>query len=159
MDAKQNFTLEEAHREFAKQANGKTWDLLMKAERTTEDDQEMLAAAYTSGYHWRIVGTPLHHQRAEWLIAHVLTVLGSAELAVAHARSCQAITETHPDLMKDFDLAYAAEGLARAHALSGNLDQARQWKAKARQLGDEIKDTEDKKIFDGDFNGGDWFGI
>jgi hypothetical protein len=30
---------------------------------------------------------------------------------------------------------------------------------RARELGDQIKNAEDKKIFDGDIDGGDWFGF
>ena len=159
MTKKQQFTLEEAHQEFAKQANGKTWDLLMKTSRTTAEDREMLAAAYTSGYHWRFAGTPLHHQRAEWLLAHVHTVLGNAAAALAHAQYCASLTEANKSLMKDFDLAYAAEGLARAYALVGNPVEAMRHKTEARQLGDQIQNAEDKKIFDGDFESGDWFGV
>lgn len=131
----------------------------MKPSRTTSEDREMLAAAYTSGYHWRFAGTPVQLQRAEWLLAHVHTVLGNPAAALFHAENCLALTEANHSLMKDFDLAYSAEGLARAHALAGNPDQARQFKARARQLGDQIQGAEDKKIFDGDFEGGDWFGV
>jgi hypothetical protein len=158
MNEKQQFTLVEAHQEFAKQTNGKTWELLMKESRTSTEDQEMLAAAYASAYHWGIVGTPLHHQRAEWMLAHVHTVLGNAEAALAHAQTCQELTEANKSLMKDFDLAYAAEGLARAHALAGNQVEAKRLKAEARKLGNQIDNAEDKKIFNGDFEGGDWFG-
>jgi hypothetical protein len=159
MSEKEHFTLEEAHQEFAKSTNGKVWNLLMKESRSPAEDQEMLEAAYTSAYHWRVVGTPLHHQRAEWMLAHVHTVLGNAEAALAHAQTCQDLTEANKSLMKDFDLAFAAEGLARAHALAGNQDKAKRYKDQARQLGDQIQDAEDKQIFDGDFESGDWFGI
>lgn len=159
MSEKELLTQEQAHQHFAKQSNGKVWELLMNEARTANQDQEMLMAAYASGYHWRFAGTPLHHQRAEWLIAHVHTVLGNAALALVHARNCQALTEANQSLMNDFDLAYAAEALARAHALDGNQAEAKRFKGEARRLGDLIKDPEDKKIFDGDFDGGGWFGI
>jgi hypothetical protein len=156
---KEIFTLDEAHQEFAKQANGQVWKLLMQDNRTAEEDQRMLAAAFASAYHWSIVGTALHHQRAEWLLAHVFTVLKDAAAALDHAKNCQQLTEANLDLMKDFDLAYAAEGLARAHALAGNLTEAKQLKAEARRFGDLIQNAEDKQIFDGDFDTGGWFGV
>jgi hypothetical protein len=159
MSEKEHFTPEEAHQEFAKSANGQVWNLLMKESRSPEEDQEMLEAAYASAYHWRVVGTPLHHQRAEWMLAHVHTVLGNAEAALTHAQTCHELTETNKPLMKDFDLAFAAEGLARAHALAGDRAEARKHKDRARQLGDQIQDAEDKQIFSGDFESGDWFGV
>jgi hypothetical protein len=156
---KEIFTLDEAHQEFAKQANGQVWKLLMQDNRTAEEDQRMLAAAFASAYHWSIVGTALHHQRAEWLLAHVHTALGNTSAALDHAQICQELTQANQELMKDFDLAYAAEGLARAHALAGNSAEAKRLKAEARRLGNLIQNAEDKQIFDGDFSGGDWFGV
>ncbi len=50
----------------------------------------------------------------------------------------------------DWDLAYAYEALARAHALAGNAE-AEEWKAKARSAGDAIADPEDREHFDEDF--------
>jgi endonuclease/exonuclease/phosphatase (EEP) superfamily protein YafD len=159
MSEKDQFTLEEAHLTFAKSFNGKVWGLLGNADRTPTDDQEMVMAAYSSAYHWRFVGTALHQQRAEWMLAHVHTVLGNSATALAHAQTCHELTEANKSQMKDFDLAYASEGLARAHALAKNQTEAKRYKDQARQLGDKIENAEDKKIFDGDFNSGDWFGV
>ena len=50
----------------------------------------------------------------------------------------------------DWDLAYAYEALARAHALAGN-GAAEEWKAKARAAGDEIADPEEREHFDEDY--------
>lgn len=159
MSEKVSFTLEEAHREFAKQSNRKAWDLLMLEDRSPVEEQEMLKAVYASAYHWGFVGIPLNHQRAEWMLAHVHTVLGNAQAALTHAARCYELTEANKHLMKDFDLAYAAEGLARAHALAGNQAEAKRYKEQARKLGDQIQDAEDKEIFDGDLKGGEWFGV
>ena len=159
MNEKEQVTLEEAHLSFAKDFNGKVWDLLGKADRSPAENQEMVMAAYASAYHWHFAGTPLHQQRGEWMLAHVHTAIGNAVSALAHAQSCLELTEENKSLMKDFDQAYAAEGLARAYALAGKHAEAKHFKDQARQLGDRIKDAEDKKIFDGDFDSGDWFGI
>jgi hypothetical protein len=61
--------------------------------------------------------------------------------------------------MKDFDHAFAQEGLARAYAKAGDLEKAKKHYQLAAELGEEIRDTEDKKVFMGDFQGGDWFGL
>jgi hypothetical protein len=50
----------------------------------------------------------------------------------------------------DLDLAYAYEGLARAHALAGD-GEADEWKSNARAAGEAIADPEDREHFDEDF--------
>ncbi len=51
MDEKTQFTLEEAHLHFAKTVNGEIWNLLNKENRTRDDNERMLAAAFASYYH------------------------------------------------------------------------------------------------------------
>ncbi|MGD2253444.1 MAG: hypothetical protein PVF70_11080, partial [Anaerolineales bacterium] len=106
------YTLHEAHREFAKRSNGRVWQLLEKPARSADENIEMAAAAYTSLYHWAHVGTEVHRQRGEWLIARVHTVLGEDDLALRHARRCLELTERHKEQLEDFDLAFAYEGIA-----------------------------------------------
>jgi len=159
MNAGEKRDLAEAHLTFAKQLNGETWDLLEKAERTVEQDARLLHAAHASCYHWLQVGTGLHQQRGEWLIARVCVVLGYPEAALRHAGRCLELTEQHVDLMEDFDLAFAYEGMARASALAGNGERADEFLRLAEAAGEEIADEEDKDIFFKDFNGGEWYGV
>jgi hypothetical protein len=49
-----------------------------------------------------------------------------------------------------WDLAYAYEALARAHALARS-GEAAAWKAKAREASEAIADPEDREHFDEDF--------
>ena len=144
---------------LAKHFNNETWSLLERTDRSPEDDERLVHLAHASCYHWMLAGTPLNHQRGEWLIARVYIVLGHAESAIRHATRCMELTEAHRDLMKDFDFAYANEGCARANALAGNIDIAVKHKAEARKLGDAIADAEDKSIFDGDYDSGPWFSL
>ncbi|MCP4428142.1 MAG: hypothetical protein GY803_26950, partial [Chloroflexi bacterium] len=85
MSDEKNFTEAEAHRHFAIKINGHTWGLLENANRTRQDDELMVYAAHASCYHWLQAGTGLHHQRSEWMIARVYTVLGNAPAALRHA--------------------------------------------------------------------------
>jgi len=149
----------EAHREFAIKSNGRIWALLEKQDRSQLENDELLYAAYASCYHWLQAGTGVHQQRGEYLISKAHVSLGQASEALRHARRCLALTEQHREVMKDFDLAYAYECLARAHALHGDLDEAATHYRRARELGDQIKGSEDKKIFDGDIAGGNWYGL
>lgn len=159
MDEVKTYTVKEAHLHFAKSLNGRVWALLGKPNRTRAEDDEMLYAAHASCYHWLQVGTGVNHQRGEWLIARVYTVLGIAVSAMRHATRCLELTHAFPDLMEDFDWAFAYEGIARANALTGNHTTAREYIQRAEQSGHAIKDEEDKKIFFADFNGGNWYGV
>ncbi len=155
----EEYTEAEAHRHFAIQFNGMTWDLLDRAKRTAEEDERMLYSAFASCRHWLEAGTGLHHQRGEWMIARVYAVLGLGEAAVRHANRCLELTEEHADEMEDFDRAFAYEAVARANAVAGNLDEALKYIALAEEAGEAIADEQSKEIFLGDFNGGDWKGL
>jgi len=159
MSEVEKYTLEEAHKEFAKRTNGQVWKLLEKAERTDMEDEEMVLAAYACLYHWLDAGTEVNRQRGEWLIARVHTVLGEAAVALQHARRCLELTEAYRDLMKDFDIAYAYEGMARANALGGDRGLARRYLEMAEAAGAAIADAEDKEIYMGDLRAGAWYGI
>lgn len=147
------------HEILAKQTNGEVWRLLERKDRSPDDDERMVHAAHASCYHWLIAGTPLHHQRGEWLIARVHTVLGHRQEAERHTRRCLELTEAHAGLMQDFDFAFAHELAARTAALTGDKTLAAQSIAKARRAGAAIADPEDRKIFFDDFFGYPWFGV
>jgi hypothetical protein len=145
---------EDTHRELAVSLNGEVWSLLEKIDRSDGDDRLMTHAAHASLYHWLQIGAVVNEQRGEWMVSHVYATLGFGESALRHAERCVEVTERHLDEMKDFDIAYASEGLARAHATLGNKEQSDALKEKARQLGSQIADDEDRKIFEGDL--ADW---
>jgi hypothetical protein len=159
MEEIKTLTLEEAHKHFAKSINGRVWELLQKTSRSQDEDDEMLHAAHACTYHWKFVGNAVHRQRGEWLISHVHVVLGHANEALRHAERCFEITQSNKDLMQDFDIAYAFEGIARAQAMLGDEKMALQFYDLAQQAGTAIADDEDRSIFMGDFYGGDWFGF
>ena len=159
MEQKHSYTLKEAEQYFAKALNGEVWEFLGKGDRTALDDERMLYAAYASCYHWLQAGAGAHQERGEWLIAHVCAVLGLKDEALRHASRCFELTQQHPDLMKDFDVAYGFEAMARANALAGNRDAALKYYRLAQEAGEQITDVEDKSIFLGDFNSANWYGV
>jgi hypothetical protein len=110
----------------------------------------MLQAAHASRFHWGEAGEagPANLARGEWQVSRVYLVLGRAEPALWHAERCLEHCERAG--LDDWDLAYAYEALARAHALSGSAESAA-WKAKAREAGDAIADPEDREHFEEDF--------
>jgi hypothetical protein len=117
---------------------------------TREDDERMLHAAHASRFHWGEAPEcrPENLARGEWQVSRVYVVLGRAEPAVWHAQRC--LDHCERAGLGDWDLAYAYEALARAHALAGSVE-APAWKAKARAAGDAIADPEDREHFDEDF--------
>jgi hypothetical protein len=159
MDETKTYTLEEAHKYFAQSINGRVWELLQKTDRSQSENDEMLHAAHACTYHWQFVGTAVHQQRGEWLISHVHVVLGHAKEALRHAERCFELTNSNKEMMQDFDLAYAFEGLARAQAMLGDHRMAKEFFDLAQQAGNAIVDEEDKSIFMGDFEGGNWSGL
>lgn len=159
MSEEKKFTINQAQQHFAIECNGETWNLLGKPDRTPEEDERMLYAAYASCYHWLQAGTPMHHQRGEWMLAHVCTDLGLKDEALRHARRCLELTTQYEEMMADFDKAYALMALARAHALAGNREEGSYYLTLADDAGKAIDDDEDKKIFMGDFETSKWFGI
>ena len=159
MDAAKTFTIDEAHKHFAKTINGRVWELLQKQHRSQDDDDELLHAAHACTYHWRFAGTAVHQQRGEWLISRVHVVLGHGNEALRHAQRCFELTEANRQLMQDFDIAYAFEGMARAQAMLGDQKLADEFLMLAEQAGNVIADEEDRSIFQGDFDQGPWFGL
>lgn len=159
MDEPKTYSLAEAERFFAVEYFNKIWGLLEKSDRSDEEGRIMLEYAYASLAHWRVAGTPLNLQRGEWMLSRVYTVLGHTEPALVHAHICRELTDRHLDLMQDFDLAFSWECIARAHALAGHKDEALKFRLRAQDYGQLIKDDADRKIFEGDLNGGEWYGL
>ncbi len=159
MDGTKTYTLDEAHEYFAKSFHRRVWELLQKRDRSPSENDEILHAAYACAYHWKFIGTAVHQQRGEWLISHVHVVLGHATEALRHAERCFELTQANKGLMRDFDIAYAFEGLARVHAMLGDQKMAEEFLYLAEQAGNGIADEEDKSIFMGDFDSGEWYGF
>ncbi|MFQ6608477.1 MAG: hypothetical protein ACE5EE_08060 [Fidelibacterota bacterium] len=136
-----------AHRWFAVKLNNLTWDLLETEDRTDEQTEEMVSAAHAALYHWYQIGTAANHARGECLLTYVHAEIGEGTAALQHAQKCLKLTESNPDLMSDWDFAFANDCLSVANALEGNKEEASRLKMKAEELGNKITDPEDKKIF------------
>ena len=132
------------HRKLAAELFNGTWTLLEKQDRTPDDDVRMIHMAHASAYHWLQVGTPLNFGRSHWLCSRVYSVLGRPEPALHHAQLAHDICAEHS--IGDFDLAYAMEALARAHAVAGNHSESDGWRDRARTAAADIGDAEDRKL-------------
>jgi len=149
----------EMHRSCAIKFHDETWDLIEKIARTPEEDELMVHTAHASCRHWLEAGTSIHHQRGEWLIARVYTVLGRAEEALLYANRCLELTNRHAEKMEDFDFAFAYESMARSSALAGRRKEALKFLELARKAGEVIRDPEDRRLFFDELRAGEWYGI
>ena len=134
----------EMHRLFAKETFNKTWDLLEK-KRTKEEDVAMIRMAHTSRYHWGEVGTVLEFARGDWLISRVYALLGFGVMAHKYAKTSLELCEKND--IGDFDLAFAYEALARANAVSGDIDKGRGYLSLAENASAYIAKKEDREYF------------
>lgn len=126
----------------------RVWQLLETAERTPEQDDEMLHAAHASRYHWGEVGDAGNRAVGEWQCSRVYAVLGRGEPALHHARRCLAILEEAH--ITDWHVASAYEALARASAVAGDAGAAAEWKAKAQAAVARIEDADDREVIEQD---------
>ena len=127
-----------------------TWSLMVLPERDAVTDDQMVHAAHASAYHWMTVGEPRHHCRGEWLCARVYTLVGRAEPALHQAHRCLALCEQHESELADWDMPYAHEALARAHALAGDAASAAQHRAAAQALVPGVADPSDRAQLESD---------
>ena len=149
----------EVHRTLAIEANNSASDLvrLPVGELDTHAIEAMTRQAYAAAHHWSIApgATIANEARAEWLISRVWAVRGNGALSLHHARRCLDACERGG--LEDFDLAYAHEALARAHACLGEVAEARRHQETATRV--PLADDEDESWFREDFSAEPWFGV
>jgi hypothetical protein len=131
-------------RKLAASLFNEVWRLLELPVRTETEDALMLHGAHASCYHWMRVGEPVNRARGEWQVSRVYSVLGQPEAAFRHAQKVLDICQREG--IGDFDLAFAYEALARASAVGGDTDAARNWAAQAREASAAIADDEDRNL-------------
>ena len=134
----------ETHKRLGIDLFNKTWTLMEKEGRTAEEDDEMLHCTHASAYHWLHVGTTANRARSEWQCSRVYAVVGRAEPAIWHARRCLEICEREG--IGDWDLGFAYESLARAHAVAGDAAESRRWLEQARSAAAEIAEDGNRKL-------------
>ncbi len=147
-ESPKTLTEEQFHKKMAVDLFNHTWDLMDKPDRTPEDDIEMVHSAHASRWHWGKVGTPLNFQRGEWQVSRVYAILKRAEPALYHAQRCLALTETND--ISGFDLGFAHEATARAHAIAGNDAEAAKGMKLARAAAGQLEKKEDREYFEGE---------
>lgn len=112
--------------------------------------------ALGSLFHWKHSSKyePVNSQRGEWLLARVYCHLGNGEAALAHAQECLKLTGEHD--IRDFDLAFAHEAMARALAFSGKAEESTASRKTAKDAANGIAKGEDRDDFLGNLKKGPW---
>ena len=132
--------------------NNQTWYFLDKTDRNEHDDIRMINYAKASLYHWRKSDkyTIIKERRGKQLISHVYAIFGKSDEALSYAKETLKITDDN--CLKDFDLAYAQESMARAHSIAKNKIQSKEWYKKAKIAGNLIVGAKDREYFLLDLN-------
>lgn len=145
MTEEKKYTEKEAHRKFAVELFNLVWSLMDKKDRTKEEDDKMIHAAHASRFHWGEIGTPLEFERGEWQVSRVYSVLNRSKQALHHAKRCLEICQSNN--IGDFDIAFAYEAMARAHAIAGKKAECEKYVQLAKETGEQIKKKEDRNYF------------
>jgi hypothetical protein len=140
----------EVHRALGAGLYNRCWDLMENEDRTQDQDDELIATAHASAWHWRQVGHVANQSRAHWMCSRVYAVLGRGEPSLFHARRCVEIVEAGGEGMEGWDAPAAYEAMARALAVAGDRQAAAEWKAKAALALEAIPDSEDRTPIEGD---------
>ena len=132
------------HRALGAQLFNKAWDLIERADRSADDDIELLLSAMTSRWHWTQVGGPEEVATGDWQIAHVASLLGFGDLATVFAERNLAAAEGMN--WSGWRLASAHEGMARASAARGEADRRRRHLEAARQALESEPDPGERAV-------------
>ena len=135
----------DTHQQLAIELFNQTWDLIDQADKDQVEIDRMIHGAHASRYHWEVAGGPVNIARGEWLISRVYALLKRQEPCLYHADRCLKITLDNG--LKDFDLAFGYEAMARACDLAGDEVETAKYKAHAEEAGAEISDEQDREYF------------
>ena len=118
MNPQPPFDIALAHQWFSADCFNRTWGLLDKAERTPEEDEQMISLAHASIAHWREREDCANQNLSigYWQLSRIHAVLGRAENAKHYGQLCLSVSTEEPP----FFLGYAHEALARAAKVAGD---------------------------------------
>jgi hypothetical protein len=133
------------HKKLGIELFNKTWDLIDKEEKTQEEIDRMIHSAHASRYHWEFLGEPVNFARGEWQISRVYALVNRAEPCLYHAKRCLQITLDND--LKDFDLGFAYEAMARAYAIAGDKEETAKYLSMAETAAEQIAKDGDREYF------------
>jgi hypothetical protein len=146
MSNEPGFDVSAAHRYFAAECFNSAWDLINRAERTPEEDEQMIRLSLASHWHWtqRPDCTQENHAIAYWQTARVYTVLAQVDNARRYAQLC--LEASRGEDVPLWCLGYAYEALARAELVAGNRTQMSEYLREALRIAERIDDPDDRQM-------------
>jgi hypothetical protein len=161
MPAQPEFDKDKAHLWFGVEFNNGIFPLLEKPDRTEEETEKMIAMAFASTLHWTNYSkhTIANKARGENMIATAFAYAGRKDASLHYAKRNYEIVCNHENEVADFDMSYALMVMARSLALNGDMEKAKEFYKQCVDSIENIKNPEDKKIVESDFNTGPWYGI
>jgi hypothetical protein len=137
-------TRAEWHRTFAMEAFNRSWDLLETEDRDAARDDEMLALAFASRWHWGHIGDAENRAIGDHQIAKIAAELGLGTLAQRYAARALAVADGQG--WTGWRAASVREGMARAaHAVGDPVERGR-WLAAAKDALAAEEDPEDRQV-------------
>ena len=131
------------HTDLAKALFNRAWTLLDTVGRSPAQDDEMVAVAHASFWHWLQVGDERNFERGHWQIAGYCAAAARGPESLHHAHMCLKSCQQHDHVA--FDLAFTHEGVARASIACDAMDDARSHLKQARTAGGCITSDDDKQ--------------
>ena len=138
--------LQTIHKKFAVECFNETWDLIDLESRTADQDDEMLALAMASYWHWtqREDFTPKNASISFWQISRVHALRSEGEMALKFGRKAVDVIPNPAEL--PFFVAYGWEAQARGAWLLEDHESASGYLAKAMALLPAIPEDSRKMI-------------
>jgi hypothetical protein len=146
-----------SHQDVATETFNRCWTLLDQDQLDADQQRELERTAMASLYHWSVVGGAKEEAIGEWMVARVCVRLGFAEEAIRHAARAAEVVSEHG--LGDYLVASTLEGLARAHALAGQLETATMLKEAAVRALDVISNEQDRALIERQIAEEPWFGV
>jgi hypothetical protein len=132
------------HRALGVRYFNAAWDLIDLESRTPEQSRDLLGLTLASRQHWGEFSgvTDQHRATSDWQVAYAASLGGFADLALSFARAAvdRADAADVPVWLK----ASVHEGMARAHAVSGDREGYEREAATCRELLAQVDDEEDR---------------
>jgi hypothetical protein len=137
-----------AHKYFSANCFNKAWELIDKADRTPEEDQQMILLNQASIWHWtrREDCTDKNMSIGYWQASRMYALLGQAD----NARDYGQLSLDYSKDQTPFYAGYAHEALARAERMAGNHEQAEEHLRQAQLAASQIEEAEDKNVLEAD---------
>ncbi|MCV4231700.1 hypothetical protein OHJ21_11015 [Virgibacillus sp. LDC1] len=138
------------HKQFAMECFNQVWDILENAQRTPEDEENMIHICHSSFWHWTRVED--HTQRnlsiGYWQLSRVYAVVGQGDQALRYAQRCIIVGSSAS--LEPFYIGYGYEAEARAYLVLGNKEQAMASKKNATRYLDKVIDQDSHQMLAND---------